>query len=76
MPILGPISLLDCVVFVICLIPQLFIQAGLYDIALVVFKVLPFLRMTTCPARIMTTQLTERSIPASHTVMSRAVLSA
>lgn len=43
MPILGPISLVDCFVFVVFLVPQLFIQAGLYDVVLVVVKVLPFL---------------------------------
>ncbi|KAK5945573.1 hypothetical protein PMZ80_002778 [Knufia obscura] len=43
MPMLGPISLVDCAVFVVCLLPQLFIQAGIYDVLLVVVKVLPFL---------------------------------
>ena len=43
MPILGPISLIDCAAFVIFLVPQLFLQAGIYDILLVVVKVLPFL---------------------------------
>lgn len=43
MPILGPISLLDCGIFIFCLVPQLFLQAGLYDVVLVIVKVLPFL---------------------------------
>lgn len=43
MPVLGPISLIDCAVFVICLVPQLLIQAGTYDVLVVVVKVLPFL---------------------------------
>lgn len=43
--ILGPISLLDCLVFVVCLIPQLLLQGpGLWEVILVVCKVLPFLR--------------------------------
>lgn len=44
--ILGPISLLDCFVFVIFLIPQLLLQGpGLWELAIVIAKVLPFLRM-------------------------------
>ena len=45
--ILGPVSLLDCVVFVIFLIPQLLYQAGVFSTVLVVIKVLPFLGMST-----------------------------
>lgn len=45
--ILGPVSLLDCLVFVIFLIPQLLYQAGLFSTALVVVKVIPFLSMST-----------------------------
>jgi hypothetical protein len=42
--ILGPISLLDCVIFVVCLIPNLLITAGpVATISLV--KVIPFLGM-------------------------------
>jgi acetyl esterase/lipase len=41
--ILGPVSLLDCVVFVIFLIPQLLYQAGPLSTLLMVCKVLPFL---------------------------------
>lgn len=44
--ILGPVSLLDCLVFVIFLIPQLLYQAGLFSTVLVVVKVLPFLSMS------------------------------
>lgn len=40
--ILGSISLLDCLVFVLFLAPQLLIQAGLYQ-TLLLFKILPFL---------------------------------
>lgn len=43
MPILSAISFVDCGVFVLCLIPQLFLQAGLYNVLLIVVKVLPFL---------------------------------
>ena len=39
--ILGPISLIDCVVFVIFLLPNLLVVAGLRTLVLV--KVLPFL---------------------------------
>lgn len=41
--ILGPVSLVDCLVFVIFLIPQLLYQAGIFASLLVVLKVLPFL---------------------------------
>jgi len=41
--ILGPISLLDCAVFVVCLVPQLLIQVGFLGTLHVVVKVLPFL---------------------------------
>lgn len=44
--ILGPISLLDCLVFVTFLVPQLLLQGpGLSELILVVCKVVPFLRM-------------------------------
>jgi hypothetical protein len=43
--ILGPITLIDCAVFVFFLIPQLFYQAGLGTTLLTVVKVLPFLSM-------------------------------
>ena len=42
--ILGPITLVDCAVFVIFLIPQLFYQAGIGATLRTVIKVLPFLR--------------------------------
>lgn len=43
--ILGPISLLDCLVFVICLIPQLLLQGpGLGELILVLCQIIPFLR--------------------------------
>jgi hypothetical protein len=41
--ILGPITLVDCAVFVLFLIPQLLYQAGLARTLLTVIKVLPFL---------------------------------
>lgn len=41
--ILGPISLLDCLAFVIVLIPQLLYQADLFSLLLVIVKVIPFL---------------------------------
>lgn len=42
--ILGPISLLDCLVFVICLIPQLLLQGpGLGELILVLCQIIPFL---------------------------------
>ena len=43
--ILGPISLLDCVIFLLFLAPQLLYQAGLFPTLLVGAKVLPFLCM-------------------------------
>jgi hypothetical protein len=43
--ILGPITLVDCAVFVLFLIPQLLYQAGLAGTLLTVIKVLPFLGM-------------------------------
>lgn len=49
--ILGPVSLLDCLVFVIFLIPQLLYQAGFFSTALVVIKVIPFLSMSTDKGR-------------------------
>lgn len=40
--ILDSISLIDCLVFVLCLIPQLLVQVGLYQ-TLLLLKVVPFL---------------------------------
>jgi hypothetical protein len=40
---LGPVSLLDCIVFVIFLAPQLILQAGLFRTVSVALKALPFL---------------------------------
>jgi acetyl esterase/lipase len=40
--ILDSISLIDCFVFVLCLIPQLLVQAGFYQILLLI-KIVPFL---------------------------------
>ena len=75
MPILGPISLVDCVVFVICLIPQLFIQAGVLPTFQVVTKVLPFLGMTL-PSNYKSIVLNMISISTSCPVLSRTVLPA
>jgi hypothetical protein len=48
--ILGPVSLLDCVIFVLCLIPNLLVQAGLFQ-TLSLVKVIPFLGIpTSCPS--------------------------
>lgn len=41
--ILGAVSLVDCLIFVIFLGPQLLYQAGLISTLVVVAKVLPFL---------------------------------
>lgn len=49
--ILGPISLIDCVVFVIFLIPQLLYQVGFLSSLLLVGKVLPFLSEMAAPVR-------------------------
>lgn len=43
--ILGPVSLLDCVFFVLFLAPQLLIQAGLFRTAIIAVQALPFLSM-------------------------------
>ena len=43
--ILSPISLIDCAVFVLCLIPNLFYQVGIRQTFHVVVQVLPFLGM-------------------------------
>jgi hypothetical protein len=40
--ILGPVSLLDCVIFVLFLLPNLLVQVGLVQI-LSLIKVIPFL---------------------------------
>ena len=40
--ILGPISLLDCLVFVIFLIPNLLIQVGIFGTIGLVVKLVPF----------------------------------
>lgn len=45
--ILGPISLLDCLVFVLVLIPQLLYQADLFSLSLVIVQVIPFLSKQT-----------------------------
>ena len=42
--ILGPISLIDCLVFVLFLAPQLLLQVRLYDTVACILQVLPFLR--------------------------------
>ncbi|KAH6604221.1 hypothetical protein Trco_007667 [Trichoderma cornu-damae] len=44
--ILGPISLIDCLVFCIFLAPQLLRQAGFLPTAIVVIKAIPFLLFT------------------------------
>ena len=41
--ILGAISLVDCFAFVVFLVPQLFLQAGLVQTFTTVLKVVPFL---------------------------------
>lgn len=41
--ILGPVSLLDCLVFVIFLTPQLLLNVGFFPTAVVAIKALPFL---------------------------------
>lgn len=41
--ILGPVSLIDCLVFCIYLTPQLLYQAGFFPTAAVVLRVIPFL---------------------------------
>jgi hypothetical protein len=41
--ILGPVTLLDCLVFLIFLAPQLLIQVGLFQTVHVAVKALPFL---------------------------------
>lgn len=46
--ILGPISLLDCLAFVIILIPQLLYQADIFSLILVIVKVIPFLSKQGC----------------------------
>ena len=48
--ILGPVSLIDCVVFCIYLAPQLLRQAGFVPTALVVLQTIPFLRMYLTPS--------------------------
>lgn len=45
--ILGPITGIDCVAFVIFLIPQLLYQAGIFVVLPVVIRVLPFLSQQT-----------------------------
>lgn len=40
---LGPVSYLDCLVFCICLVPQLLIHVGFFGTAGVVLRCLPFL---------------------------------
>ena len=44
--ILGPISLIDCLVFVIFLIPQLLWRVGLFKTIITGIKALPFLGMS------------------------------
>ncbi|KAM6484440.1 Alpha/Beta hydrolase protein [Trichoderma sp. SZMC 28011] len=44
--ILGPVSLIDCIVFCIYLTPQLLYQAGFFPTAAVVLRVIPFLLIT------------------------------
>ncbi|PTB36427.1 hypothetical protein M441DRAFT_61905 [Trichoderma asperellum CBS 433.97] len=44
--ILGPVSLIDCLVFCFYLAPQLLHQAGFFPTALVVLKAIPFLLFT------------------------------
>lgn len=43
--LLGPVSYLDCLVFILFLAPQLLLQAGLVHTLAVVIQVLPFLGM-------------------------------
>jgi hypothetical protein len=46
--ILGPVSLLDCLVFCLFLAPQLIIQVGLIRTVVTVLRTLPFLRTLLC----------------------------
>ena len=42
MMILGQISYLDCIVFLICLAPQLLIHVNIFELVFCVFTALPF----------------------------------
>jgi hypothetical protein len=46
--ILGPVSLLDCVIFVLFLLPNLLVQVGPVQI-LSLIKIIPFLGTFTSP---------------------------
>jgi hypothetical protein len=48
--ILGPISLIDCVVFMVFLVPQLLYQVGLVATVTTVLNVLPFLGTDPSPS--------------------------
>ena len=45
--ILGQISYLDCLVFLLFLVPQLLVQVNLLELAVCIIEALPFLR-TLC----------------------------
>jgi len=58
--ILGTVSLLDCLVFVLFLTPQLVLQAGLFPTAETVLRALPFL-LVTLPTDLARTRTRPRS---------------
>lgn len=45
--ILGPVNGLDCLAFVVFLIPQLLFQVAFTELLIVIVKVIPFLGMST-----------------------------
>ncbi|KAL9050467.1 MAG: hypothetical protein Q9162_006614 [Coniocarpon cinnabarinum] len=64
--LLGPISLLDCLVFVLCLTPQLLLQIGILGTLKCIAEVLPFL-LLGLPFQLFTTDfLTPRSHRAPY----------
>ena len=68
--ILGPVSLLDCLAFVIFLIPQLFYQGGIILPLVTVLKLLPFLSEHV-PALLKRFQLKSFSSPTTLPIRTR-----
>jgi len=67
--ILGPISLLDCLAFVLILIPQLLYQADIFSLLVVILKVIPFLSKHGWPLTIRETNLVD-AVPSLPVAIS------
>lgn len=71
--ILGQISYLDCLVFLIVLAPQLLLHVNIIELLTCVLKALPFVRKFR-PSTRHTSDLRVGSLPATVPILSGKVL--